>query len=250
MRWKTQWKQLLLLLVVLVVLGVIQADQELKPLPDAVITTVQQRVETPKPQWTASGNGTMLVNAFQTYGFVAFSFVVLMAAQSLVQLRTPIQLTRYPTWKAYRKRTFCRLMAFSTVFWAMASALLFVLERTALLTGLAERYFITGQFYFVPFVVYLVHMLLCTALLCLYQTKAVFAKHYIVTQAIPMLFFVASGVQQGTWIQQISPFSFPVYDGLPEGGWIRVVLTYALCFAGLAYLCRRPKKEYLSEEKT
>lgn len=231
MRWKTQWKQLLLLLAVLVVLGVLQADQELKPLPDAVITTVQQRVETPKPQWTASGDGTMLVNAFQTYGFVAFSFVVLMAAQNLVQLRTPIQLTRYPTWKAYRKRTFCRLMAFSTVFWAIASALLFVVERTALLTGLAERYFITRQFYFVPFAVYIVHMLLCTALLCLYQTKAVFAKHYIVTQAIPMLFFVASGVQQGTWIQQISPFSFPVYDGLPEGGWIRVVLTYALCFA-------------------
>ena len=97
MRWKTQWKQLLLLLAVLVVLGVIQTDRELKPLPDAVITTVQQRVETPKPQWTASGNGTMLVNAFQTYGFVAFSFVVLMAAQNLVQLRTPIQLTRYPT---------------------------------------------------------------------------------------------------------------------------------------------------------
>ena len=104
MRWKTQWKQLLLLLAVLVVLGVIQADQELKPLPDAVITTVQQRVETPKPQWTASGNDTMLVNAFQTYGFVAFSFVVLMAAQNLVQLRTPIQLTRYPTWKAYADR--------------------------------------------------------------------------------------------------------------------------------------------------
>ena len=66
MRWKTQWKQLLLLLLVLVVLGVIQADQELKPLPDAVITTVQERVEIPKPQWTASGNDRMLVNAFQT----------------------------------------------------------------------------------------------------------------------------------------------------------------------------------------
>lgn len=117
MRWKTQWKQLLLLLLVLVVLGVIQADQELKPLPDAVITTVQERVEIPKPQWTASGNDRMLVNAFQTYGFVAFSFVVLMAAQNLVQLRTSIQLTRYATWSAYRKRTFCRLMGFSTVFY-------------------------------------------------------------------------------------------------------------------------------------
>ena len=247
MRWKTQWKQLLALAVVLTVLGVIEADQELKPAADAVYTTVQEQVETHKMQWTASGDDTMLVNACQTYSFVAFAFVILMAAHNLVQLRTPMLLTRYRTWRAYCSAVFGRLMAFSTGFLAVVTALLLLAEQTALYTGLAERFFIAKQFYPKAFAVYVLHMLLCTAMLCLYQTKAVFARHYVLTQAIPMLFFVASGTVKGTWIQQISPFSFPVYDGLPEGGLPRVVLTYAVCFAALLFVCRRPKKEYVAD---
>lgn len=46
MRWKTQWKQLLVLVAVLTVLGILEADQELKPFADAVYTTVQEKVET------------------------------------------------------------------------------------------------------------------------------------------------------------------------------------------------------------
>lgn len=76
MRWKTQWKQLLVLVAVLTVLGILEADQELKPFADAVYTTVQEKVETPKIQWMANGNEVMLVNACQTYSFVAFSFVL------------------------------------------------------------------------------------------------------------------------------------------------------------------------------
>lgn len=250
MRWKTQWKQLAVLLAVLVALGVIQVDQELKPFADAVYTTVQERVETPKVQWTASGSDVMLVNACQTYGFVAFGFAILMAAHSLVQLRTPMLLTRYPTWRAYQRSTFCRLMAFSVAFWCIATALVMLAEQTALYTGLAERLFIAKQIYPKAMVFYIVHMILCTAMVCLYQTKAIFARHYIAAQALPMLFFVASGAVQGTWMQQISPFSFPAYDRMPEGGLLRVVLTYVVCFAALLYACRKPKAEYIAEVET
>ncbi len=250
MRWKTQWAKLLLLVVAVAVLGVIQTDQELKPYADAVYTTLQEKVETPKVQWTASGNDTMLVNACQTYGFVAFGFAILMAAQSLVQLRTPMLLTRYPTWSVCRRRIFCRLMAFSVAFWCVATALVMLAEQTALYTGLAERLFITKQIYPKALLLFAVHMIICTAMVCLYQTKAIFARHYIATQALPMLFFVASGSVQGIWIQQISPFSFPVYSRMPEGGLLRIILTYAVCFAALLYACRRPKKEYFVEVDT
>lgn len=75
MRWKCQWKKLLLLLMLLTLLGVILADQEMKPFGDAVYTTVQESVELPKIQWAANGD-IMLVNACQTYGFVAFQFLM------------------------------------------------------------------------------------------------------------------------------------------------------------------------------
>ena len=247
MRWKTQGKALLALIILLAAIGVVQVDQELKPFDDAVYTTVEEQVETPKKQWTADGTDVMLVNACQTYGFTALSFVVLLAAHNLVQLRTPMMLTRYPTWRAYCTATFRRLMAFSLVFLALATALVLLAEQTALLTGLAERLFIAKQFYPVPMLVYAVHMVLCTAMVCLYQVKAVFARRYVAAQALPMLFFVVSGMVQGTWVQQISPFSFPVYDGLPEGGLLRVVLTYAVCFGVLLWRCRRPDREFLAQ---
>lgn len=250
MRWKTQWKQLLVLVAVLTVLGILEADQELKPFADAVYTTVQEKVETPKIQWTASGNDIMLVNACQTYSFVAFAFVVLMAAQNLVQLRTPMLLTRYSSWRAYQRMVFCRLMTFSVVFLSIATALVMLAEQTALVTGLAERLFIAKQIYPKALLLYAIHMVLCAAMVCLYQTKAIFARHYLLTQALPMLFFVVSGTVQGTWIQQISPLSFPVYDRMPEGGLLRVVLTYVACFAALLWFCRQPKKEYFAGVET
>lgn len=250
MRWKTQWKQLLVLVAVLTVLGILEADQELKPFADAVYTTVQEKVETPKIQWMANGNEVMLVNACQTYSFVAFSFVLLMAAHNLVQLRTPMLLTRYPSWYAYQRTMFCRLMVFSVVFLSIAAALVMLAEQTALVTGLAEQLFIAKQIYPKALLLYAIHMVICTAMVCLYQIKAIFAKHYLLTQALPMLFFVISGTVKGIWIQQISPFSFPVYSVMPEGGLLRVVLTYAVCFIVLLWVCRKPKKEYVAEVET
>lgn len=250
MRWKTQWKQLLVLIAVLTVIGVVEVDQELKPFADAVYTTIQERMETPKAQWTAGGDEIMLVNACQTYSFVALCFVLLMAAHNLVLLRTPMLLTRYPTWRVYRRTSFCRLMIFSVVFLTVAITLVMIAEQTALITGLAEHLFIAKQIYPKALLLYAVHMLLCTAMICLYQTKAIFARHYLLTQALPMIFLVVSGVIKTRWLQMLSPFSFPVYDRMPEGGLLRVVLTYAVCFAALLWFCRQPKKEYFAEVET
>lgn len=141
-------------------------------------------------------------------------------------------------------------MTFSVVFLSIATALVMLAEQTALVTGLAERLFIAKQIYPKALLLYAIHMVLCAAMVCLYQTKAIFARHYLLTQALPMLFFVVSGTVQGTWIQQISPLSFPVYDRMPEGGLLRVVLTYVACFAALLWFCRQPKKEYFAGVET
>ena len=249
MRWESQWMKLLVLVIVLALVGVIGVDQELKPFTNIWYTTEQERLEAIKVQWTASGDEMMLVNPCQTYSFVGFSFVFLMAAHNLVLLRTPMQLTRYPTWSAYRRTVFGRLMVFSLLFLGIVTTLVVLAEQYVQYLGLAKLIYISKQIYPKAMTLFALHMVLCTAMVCLYQVKAIFARNYLLTQALPMVFFVASATIRGTWIQRISPFSFPVYDRMPEGGLLRVVLTYAVCFGALIYACRKPKSEYITEAK-
>lgn len=249
MRCKAQWKYLLLLFVTLTLIGIYWVDQELKPAPDAVYTTVQERIDTPKLQWSPDGSDTMFVNSFQTYGFIAFAFLFLMAAQNLVHLHTPMMLTRYQTYYGFRWKVFCNLFKFSIVFLSIATILLLLAEQTASFTGLGNCVFIAKQIYPTALAMYILHMLLCTAMVCLYQSVVFLTHNYVLSQIIPMLFFIASSFMQGTWITKISPFSFPVYDSIPKDKLWWSVLTYVVCFGVLIGFLYRPRKENFVETR-
>ena len=244
MRWKPAWKSLTLLVVGLAMIGVLEAHIELNS--GDTMRYVEGAAGIPQVQLSADGQTPMFVNACQTYAFATFYFVGLMAAHNLVQLRTPMLLTRYRTWRAFQRATFVQLMRFSAGFLVVTTGLLMTMEQIIPYTAFKHELFVANICSAKALIWYTIHMLLCTAMVCLYQTAVVLTKHHVLSQALPMLFFIGSGSSIGTFVQQLSPFSFPVYDRIPEGGLVRVIATYAVCFVILLFVCRRPKKEYIA----
>lgn len=232
MKWKTQWKAIGLLIVVLVLFGIFWADKELKPSAEILgqIQTSQEKTQAIKWHWSPDGSYTMKVNSFQTYGFINFTFVLLMLAQNLVHLRTPMMLTRYPTYHIAQHKIFSNLLRFSIPFLTIATLLLFIVEVTAPVTGLGNYEFVTIQIYPFAALVYAVYMIICTLLVCYYQSVVFLSNHCMKLQVILILFLIASACLQGTWISEMSPFSLPAYDRfLPQEVWKMLVVT-VLCF--------------------
>lgn len=247
MRGKKAWKELTVLIVILVAVGVLEAHIEL--MPGDAMQYVEGAAGIPQAQVSADGQTFLFVNACQTYAFIAFYFVGLIIAHNLVLMRTPMMLVRYRTWRTFQKSTFARLMIFSLKFLVVTTALLIAVEQILALTPAKQQIFVAHIVSPKAMGLYLIHMTVCTAMVCLYQVAVMWVKRHILVQVFPLLFFIGSGTYVGTFIQQISPFSFPVYDRIPEGGLLRVILTYVICFAILLFVCRKPKQEYLSGEK-